>query len=79
MKDSVLILARRVVPSPDVIKRLAECFGTGDENVIVAAAIVGRIEIAGVVARRLHVAHHLEVIAKIEGISHSVVSNRPCN
>ena len=70
VKDSGLVFARGVVPSPDVIKRLALRFRAGEEDVIVAAAVIGRIEVAGVVACGLHLAHHLEVIAEVKSVSH---------
>ena len=73
VKDSVLIRARRVVPSPDVIKRFALRFGTSEEDVVVAAAVERRIEVTGVVARRLHFAHDVEVISEIECVFHIFV------
>ena len=66
------MLARRVVPSPDVVKRLALRFGIGEKYVVVAAAVVRRIEIADMVTACLHVAHHLEVISEIECVFHIV-------
>ena len=74
VKDSGLVFARRVVPSPDVVKRFSVCFGTGEEDVVVAAAVVRRIEITGVVACGCHLAHDVEVIAKVKCVLHFFVS-----
>ena len=67
------MLARRVVPSPDVIKRLALRFGAGEKYVVVAAAVVGRIEVADMVAACLHLAHDAEIISEIECVFHIFV------
>ena len=77
VENGRLIAARRVVPSPDVVKRLALRFGAGEENVIVAAAVERRIEVADVVTAALHLAHDVEVVAEVECVFHELSINRP--
>ena len=76
VKDSSLVFARSVVPSPDVIKRLALRFGAGEEDVIVAAAVERRIEVAEMVTAGFHLAHDIEVISEIECVFHIIVGAR---
>ena len=71
VEDGGLIFARRVIPLPNVVKRLALRFGAGKEDVVVAAAVERRIEVAGVITATLHLSHDVEIIAEIERVFHA--------